>query len=135
MNELIESINQVTHNLPDRVFLANNLAAKLDFHDAIAGLHQRDANHDQAVFKPEEYDFEEFGGSLGQHETLVRVSTPMSNNTDKWNRTIAKIDFNKVTIAFIDQEKYENEDKIVWNRGIKLKFLTIDPDHLGYFVK
>ena len=61
------------------------------------------------------------------------MSTPLSNNTDKWNRTIAKIDFNKATIAFIDDEKYENENKIVWERGIKLKFLTIDPEFLDYF--
>lgn len=133
--EEVKSVANPPMNLPDRVHVANRLAAKHDFHDAIAGIQQRDAKQDQAVFKAEDYDFEEFGGGLRSDETLVRVSTPMSNNTDKFNRTIAKINFNKATIAFVDDEQYENDNRIVWGRGIKLKFLTIDPDHPDYFKK
>jgi hypothetical protein len=135
MISLIEAIDSVIkdNDLPNGVKVANNLSAKSEFPDAIAGLEQRDANHDQAVFKASDYDLKEFGSDLKSSEVLVRVSTPLSNNKDNLNRSIAKIDFNKVTISFVDNDKYENEDKIVWSRGIKLKFLTIDPEHLNYF--
>lgn len=137
---LLEAVNQVAGDLlpkhiplPSTVIISDRLY-KGDYGDqVIAGMQQRDADHDQLIFKADDYDFEEFGGSLGSNDVLVRVQTPMSSPDNTLNRTIAKINLKRASIAFVDNDKYENENIISWEKPRNMRFLTIDRDDLDYF--
>ncbi len=99
--------------------------------EGIAVIEQKGAkNKWQVVFKADDADKKEFAGSGG---VLVRLETPLSKPGSWEHRTIASIDVNKGTIKFIDMDKYEDENVVKWEKGIKYTFLNILDTELKYF--
>ncbi len=99
--------------------------------EGIAVIEQKGAkNKWQVVFKADDADKKEFAGSGG---VLVRLETPLSKPGSWEHRTIASIDVNKGTIKFIDMDKYEDENVVKWEKGIKYTFLNILDTELNYF--
>lgn len=109
--------------------------------EGIAVIEQKGAkNKWQVVFKADDADKKEFAGwrrptgarpKIGG--VLVRLETPLSKPGSWEHRTIASIDVNKGTIKFIDMDKYEDENVVKWEKGIKYTFLNILDTELKYF--
>ncbi len=104
------------------------------FKEGVAVIEQKGAkNKWQVVFAADSSDMNEFAKGLSSSTVLCRLQTPLSKPGSWEHRTICAIEPMKGTIAFLDMDKYEDENVVKWEKGVKFTFLNILDTKLDYF--
>ncbi len=104
------------------------------FKDGVAVIEQKGAkNKWQVVFAADSSDLNEFSKGLSSSTVLCRLQTPLSKPGSWEHRTICAIEPMKGTIAFLDMDKYEEDNVVKWEKGVKFTFLNILDTKLDYF--